>query len=163
MKNSILKTFLFFFLLLPISAFAQEIFRAEDAGVQLTIPGNWYYESEDNNITFYPKDKDIIVTVSIYEADKIEKIVENLIADLSKSFTDVNLSDPADDDINGLKGWEIHGTAKNNSGVELTVDYGIYVTPKDKVMKMRVVTTGDIFAKYKEDIETIIKGIKPLE
>jgi hypothetical protein len=163
MKKSLFKIFLFLLVCSPLQLLSQEVFKDESAGVQLTIPANWYYENEDNSIMFYPKDKDIIVTISTHEASSVDKLVEALINDLSKSLTDVNLSSPADDEINGLKGWEIHGTAKNKDGVEMTIDYGLYVTPKDKVLELGVVTTGDIMAKYKDDIETLIKGIKPIE
>jgi hypothetical protein len=163
MKNSLLKLVLFLFIFLPIQAFSQEVFRDESAGVQLTIPGGWYYENVNNSITFYPKDKDIVINITTYDASSIDKIIEVLVADLSKNFSDVNLSKPAEDEINGLRGWELHGTATSKDGIEMTIDYGIYSTPNNKILELGIVTTGDIMSKYQNEIEIIQKGIKPIE
>jgi hypothetical protein len=163
MKNPLLKLVLFLFVFLPTQAFSQEVFRDESAGVQLTIPGGWYYENIDNTITFYPKDKDIVVNITTYEASSIEKIIDVLVSDLSKNFSDVNLTKPAEDEINGLRGWELHGTATRKDSVEMTIEYGIYLTPTNKILELGLVTTGDIWTKYKTDIETIENGIKPIE
>jgi len=35
-------------------SYSQQTFIHKEAGVQLVIPPGWFYESEDNNITFYP-------------------------------------------------------------------------------------------------------------
>ncbi len=162
MKKSLFAPVLFFILFLPFQLLSQEVFTNEDAGVQLTVPGGWFYEKVENKITFYPKDKDFVVSIAIHEVSSIETIIDALIQDLSKSYSSIDLSDPKKNEINGLKGWEIHGTAKAE-GVEMTIDYGIYSTPNDKIMELGAVATSDILKKYKNDFDIILKGIKPIE
>ncbi len=161
MKKSLLVLSLLL-LLIPIQMISQEVFTHKEAGVQLTIPGGWFYEQDGNNITFYPEQKDFVVSITIHELSSIDKIIDALIEDLSKSYSSIDLSDPKDDEINGLKGWEIHGTAKAD-GVDISIDYGIYATPTDKIMEIGAVAAVDTFEKYKKEIETILNGIKPID
>jgi hypothetical protein len=162
MKKSLIVSILIFILFLPIQLISQEIFKHEDSGVQLVIPAGWFYQKENNTITFFPKDRDFVVSITIHEVSAIDKIIDVLISDLSKTYSSIDISDPKEDNMNGMRGWEIHGTAKAN-GIDMAIDYGIYVTPKEKVLEIGAVATGDIFEKYKNDLETFLKGIKPLE
>jgi hypothetical protein len=161
MKKSI--TILFFLLLISsLSLFAQETFTHKDAGIQLTVPGGWTYENENNTFTFYTPDKDFFVILSINEAENVEKLVKELIDGLNQSYTDVKLDDPKDDEQNGMKGWSLTGTAKTKAGVDVLIVYGMFATPKDKVLEIGVIGTKDIIEKYGKEIDLIDKSIKPL-
>jgi hypothetical protein len=160
-----MKKLMYLFILIfiyNISGYAQEVFKDESSGIQVTVPGGWYYETKDNNILFYPEDKDFFVSLATHEAESAEKLVKELFDDLSKSYTDVKLDDPKDDEQNGMKGWSIAGTAKNQNGVDVIIIYGMYATPKDKILELGAVGTADIIEKYKKQIDEIDKSIKPI-
>jgi hypothetical protein len=143
-------------------SYSQQTFIHKEAGVQLVIPPGWFYESEDNNITFYPEDKDLVVSITIHEMNNVESIIDSLISDLTKLYTSVDLTNPKEDNIHGMKGWNFYGTAKNEEE-DLMIQYGLYLTPLNKILELGVVASGDIFEKYKKDIKSIQDGLKPLE
>ena len=68
--------FVFFF----NKGYSQQTFIHKDAGVQLIIPAGWFYESEDNNITFYSEDREFVVSITIHEIDNVESIIDSLIS-----------------------------------------------------------------------------------
>ena len=157
---SILLTLLF--VLFFNNCYSQQTFIHKDAGVQLVIPAGWFYESEDNNITFYSEDKEFVVSITIHEINNIESIIDSLISNLTELYTSVDITDPKEDIIHGMKGWHIYGTVKNEEEV-LIIQYGLYLTPNNKILELGVVASEDIFEKYKKDIKTIEDGLKPLE
>jgi hypothetical protein len=150
------------FILSVMSLYAQETFSNKDAGIQLTVPGGWTYENDGNTFSFNPPDKDFFIILSINEAENVEKLVEELINSLNKSYSDVKLDDPKDDEQNGMKGWSITGTGKTKNGVDVIILYGMFATPKDKVLELGVIGTKDILEKYSKEIDMIDKSLKPL-
>ena len=163
MKKFILNFFLLIFLFLPIQSFSQDIFNDEEAGVQLVVPKGWHGDNENNTITLYPNDSDIQITITIYNTGSIGKIIERLLVELSKNYKELNVTKPAVDGLNGLMGWEIHGNAKSKNDTELLIDYSFYTSPNKKVVGLGIVTSNAILEKYKEDLKTIINGIRPIE
>jgi hypothetical protein len=152
-----------FVLILNLKGFSQEIFKDEASGIQVTVPAGWYYETKDNTILFYPEDKDFYVSLATHEVESAEKLVKELFDELSKSYTDIKMDDPKDDEQNGMKGWSLTGTAKTKDGVDVIIVYGMYATPKDKILELGAVGTQDIIKKYEKQIDVIDKSIKPIE
>lgn len=152
------------FILFSLSLVAQETFTHKEAGIQLTVPGGWTYESKDNSFSFYPPDKDFYIIMTINEANKVDQLVKDLMNDLNQSYTDVNMSDPKDDQQNGMEGWSFSGTAKiKGTDINVIIVYGMYATPKDKVLELGAIGTKEILDKYSKEIDLIDKSIKPLK
>jgi hypothetical protein len=152
-----------FLILFSLSSFAQETFTHEAAGVQITVPGGWTYEQGDNDITFYPPDKDFFVIVALHEPVGVEKLVEDLFNALERSYIDIKMDPPSDDEQNGMKGWSLAGTAKTKENeVQVVIAYGMYATPKDKILELGVIATPNILEKYNTELNMISKNIKPI-
>jgi len=76
---------------------------------------------------------------------------------------DIQISKPSSDEMNGMQGWEFHGKATDKEEMEMNINYGYYITPNYKVFELKIVAADDIIEKYKEDIQTILKSIRPIE
>jgi hypothetical protein len=162
MKKAILIFALFMFVF-TLNSNAQESFKYNAAGIQFTVPGGWYYESNGANFDFYPPDKDLTIQISIADPKDASELVKDLIDHLKKTYTDINLSDPKDTESNGLKGWELSGTVKDKDGNELYVLYEMFATPKDKILEIYEVGYSDIIKKYKKDFDLIDDSLKPIQ
>ena len=81
--KKIMYLFIFIFVL-SISGYAQEVFTDEASGIQVTVPGGWYYETKDNTILFYPEDKDFFVSLATHEAESAEKTGKRFIRNIIK-------------------------------------------------------------------------------
>jgi hypothetical protein len=163
MKSFTLQLILLFLIILPIQSFTQELFTAEFSGVQFLAPGGWFYQQENDTVTFYPDENNIAINIITHESNSVEKIINIIVEDLKNNFKDLKISEPTENEINGMKGWEFHGTAIRNDDVAIFVDFGVFVTPKNRVLELGIITTSENLRKYQDDIQMVIKGIKPIE
>jgi hypothetical protein len=142
---------------------AQEVFKHQEAGIQFTVPGGWYYETKDADFEFYPPDKDLVIQVSIAEPKDAEGLVKDLISHLEKTYKNIEMGEPKDTESNGLKGWELSGTVKDKDGNVLYVYYLMFATPKGKILEIYEVGYEEVIKKYKKEFDLIDESLKPLE
>jgi hypothetical protein len=163
MKSSALQLILIFLIILPIQSLSQELFTDKSAGVQFVAPGGWYYEQEDDTVVFYPDEKNIVINIITHDSNSTSQIIDMIVSDLKNVFKDLKISEPSENKINGMKGLEFHGTALNSDNVTMFIDFGLFVTPGNKILELDIITTRGNLKKYQEDIQMVIKGIKPIE
>ena len=146
-----------------LSAQAQETFTHKDAGVELTIPAHWYYETGTNEITIYTPGKELGITLSVMEAHQIDKAIAEVTSDLQKEFTDVELGEATEAKANGMDSWEISGTANTRDGVAVIIYYCIVVNPTAKILEISAVGTSAEFNKFASEIRQLDESLKPIQ
>ena len=143
-----------------ISARAQETFSHTEAGVEITIPAGWFYESKDQDFTIYTPGKELGITLAVLDATEIDKAIAEVDADLEKHFKDVKLDDVKEAKANGMDCWEISGTA-SLEGHPVILYYCMVLTPKGKILEISAVGTEAEFDKYSREIEQLDNSLKP--
>ena len=145
------------------SAQAQETFSHKEAGVEITIPAGWFYESGDEDITIYTPGKELGITLAVMEADKIDQAIAAVTTDLEKSFTAVELGDAKEVKANGMDAWEISGTAQTREGLPVIIYYCMVVTPAAKVLEISAVGTKAEFEKFAGEIRQLDESLRPIK
>lgn len=141
---------------------AQETFAHTDAGVEITIPADWFYEHSGNDFTIYTPGKELAINLAVMQATEIDKALKEVDADLEKNFTDVKLGDARSAEANGMSCVEIDGTAKLD-GHPVIIYYCLVVTPKGKILEIGAVGTEAEFDKYHRQIEQLDNSLKPIQ
>jgi len=163
MKKSLLLFFALSFIFAS-NAFAQETFTHKEAGVQFTVPGDWYYEQDGEMFSFYPKDKDITVYVTVAENKEIDALAEEMVKFLEENYKEIDLGKVKEIEAGGMKGFETSGSAiDKESGDKVYIIYELYITPKNKVLEFCEVGFEEVIKKYEADLEIIDNSLKPIE
>jgi len=144
------------------SAQAQETFTHTDAGVEITIPAEWFYEHEEGDFTVYTPGKELAINFAVVQGTEIDQAVDAMAADLQKNFQNVELGEVQTAVANGMDCVEIDGTATLD-GESVIIYYCLVVTPTAKILEISAVGTPSEFAKYSHEIEQLDNSLKPLQ
>ncbi|MBI5647097.1 MAG: hypothetical protein HY962_09180 [Ignavibacteriae bacterium] len=146
-----------------LTVHAQETFAHKDAGVEITIPAGWFYESGDEAFTIYTPGKELGISLSVMEAHQIDNAIAEVTADLQKEFTAVNLGEVTQAKSNGMDSWEVAGTATMRDGQPVIIYYCMVVTPTAKILEISAVGTSAEFEKYSDEIRQLDESLKPIK
>ena len=146
-----------------LSAQAQETFTHKEAGVEITIPADWFYEHADEAFTIYTPGKELGISLAVMEAHQIDKAIDEATKDLEKEFTGVELGEVTEAKSNGMDSWEVGGTAKTRDGVPVIIYYCMVVTPTAKILEISAVGTEAEFNKFAKGIKQLDESLKPIK
>ena len=147
--------------LLPVFA-APTVVPFPDAQVEITVPENWTQEAKDGKLTISAPDKTMsvvffAVTGSSDSAD-FDKIDESIEKDIGKvAWLRDSKGEPWEN--NGMKGEVYNGTAKDGT---LQVECIWLVSAPEKHVYIYWFDNPASEKKYTAEIDTIVKGLKPL-
>ena len=105
-----------------------------------------------------PKSEDLQIQFRIPEKTDLKEAVKESLNELKSLYPDDTLYIIKDYTINKLKVKEVNGTIQNNK-----VNYFLLETPENKIIKIGYIAPEDIVLRYKNDIQKIIKSLKPIE
>ena len=146
-----------------VPAQAQETFSHNGAGVAITIPAGWFYESDAEDFTIYTPGKELGISLAVMEAHEVDKAINEATAGLEKEFSDVQLGEVVESNANGMDSWELSGTANTRDGHPVIVYYCMVVTPAGKVLEISAVGTEAEFKKYASGIKQLDESLKPIK
>lgn len=132
--------------------------------MQFTVRGDRFYEHEGQLFTFYPKDKDIVVNLTLAENKEIDALTVDMIKFLEENYKDIEFGDSKEIEAGGMKFFELSGFAiDKKSGDKVYILYELYITPKNKVLEFCEIGFEEAIKKYEADPEIIDNSLKPIE
>lgn len=144
-------------LFITSSVFGQETLTHADAGVSITLPAGWYYETEGDDMTAYSEDGAVAMSFSVLNASDIDAALEEVDKMIASQFENVSLGDAENIDLNGMNTILLEGKA---DGLEIAFE--IIDTPISGVsLFLSAWGVPDAVEKYSSDIELIFGSISP--
>jgi hypothetical protein len=135
-------------------------FKFETAKVEITSPEGWNSSQEGDVVKIATPDNSMAVVFMILPEGLEDKAIEEIEKSLAKEIGDVAWKEkPQHEEINGMAAEIWEGSAKEG---KLGVDAVYINTPADKSLGIYWFSAPEAAQKYDKDIETIIKGLKPL-
>ena len=136
-----------------------ETFTDEAAQVSVALPAGWYYTTDEKSMTAHSADSLFAVNFVVLKEDELEAAMKELDKYLGSDVKNLKLGEAKDEDINGMKGKSIEGTA---DGLELYL--GLINTPAEKTsLFINAWAAPEALKKYAKELEYIFKNIKPLK
>ncbi len=159
MKNIIKPIITLFFIFLFLSPVYSQgnIYNYTGANISFWYPDNWNV-SEHILLLLMPKSQNLQIEFRIPESINLNEAVKESLNELKSLYPDDTLFVIKDYTINKLKVKEIDGIIQNNK-----VNYFLLETPENKIIKIGYIAPENIVLKYKNDIQKIIKSLKPIE
>ena len=135
-------------------------FTHTEAGVEIAVPDGWKSESKDGALTLSAADGTMAVVFVVYPGDFTDKMIAEVEKRMEAGTGKITWEDKPDkEEVNGLEAEFWEGTAKDG---KLQVEAGYIDTPKDNTLAYYWFDTEESETKHRKDIDTIMKGIKPL-
>lgn len=149
--------------MLPMSVHAGRKVTDDKAGIELEVPDAWKESRDENSLTIEPKDEAVALVFQTLEAENADAVIKAIDAELVKSLGPIvweNEGKGKDIDINGMKGKEWDGTAKEGAMIIscLALD-----TPAANILSIYYFATPESEKTYNDDLTAIIQSLKPQE
>ena len=144
--------------LFSISISAQETFVHEDAGVSITLPAGWYYESDENSLIVYSEDETVAMSFSILNSTNLDNSLTEVDDMLKSEYDSIELGEAEEMEVNGLNAIWIDGTAD-----ELEMAFLIVDSPYEEVI-LFVSAWGnpESIENHMEEVKMIFNNIAPV-
>ncbi|GAB1349676.1 hypothetical protein MASR1M107_18900 [Ignavibacteriales bacterium] len=136
-----------------------ETFTDSSAQVSVALPAGWYYTTEETTMTAHSPDSTFAVNFVILKEDELDAAMKELDKYLGSDVKNLKVGEAKDEDINGMKGKYIEGTADG-----LEVYLGLINTPAEKTsLFINAWAAPEALKKYSKELEYIFKNIQPLK
>jgi predicted Zn-dependent protease len=148
-------------LLVPGMVWAEVLTHA-GAQVEITVPDKWKQASDEDSLTITSPDDAMAVVFTVLDSNEADKAFDAIDKELEKALGEIkwqNDGKPSEEKINGMTAWEWNGSAKEG---KMFVDCLSIDTPADKTLGVYWFTAAEFEKKYEADVETIVKGLKPV-
>lgn len=158
MKNIIkpvITLFLIFMFLSPVYS-QGNFYNYTNANISFWYPDNWMVR-EHILLLLMPKAENLQIQFQLSEKTNLNDAVRESMNELKLLYPDDSAYIVKDYTLNKLKIKNIDGVIQNNK-----VNYFLVQTLDDKVIKITYIVPEDIDLKYKDEIQKIIKSLKPI-
>lgn len=136
-----------------------ETFTNEAAMVSVALPEGWFYEATENSMVAHSADSLFAVTFLILKADELDAAMAEVDKSLAADIKNLKMGEPKDEEINGMKGRYIEGTADG-----LEVYMALIDTPAENTtMFINAFAAPEALKKYEKELDFIFKNIKPVK
>ncbi len=154
-RHKLLAICLFF--IFNISLIAQESFVHEDAGVSITLPAGWYYESDENSMLAYSEDESVAISFSILTSTNLENALDEVDNMLNAEYESIELGEAEEMSVNGLDALWMNGMAD-----DLEMAFLILDTPyEDVILFVSAWGTTEAIEAQMEEVKMIFNNIAP--
>jgi hypothetical protein len=147
--------------LLFAGAASAEVLTHAGAKVQINVPKGWTQQQDGDVLEINSPDKAMSVVFVVLEQKDAEKALAVMDKEVEKAVGAVEWErdgNALDEDINGMPTSEWNGSAKHGS---ILVDVLSIDTPSSKNLGVYWFTAAAEEKKYRADLKTIVKGLKP--
>jgi hypothetical protein len=135
-------------------------FQFSAAKVEITSPEGWKSSQEGDVVTIGAPDDSISVVFMVLPEGLEDKAIEEIEKNLEKAIGKVAWKEkPTHEEVNGMPSEIWEGTAKEG---KMVVEAMYTNTPADKSLGVYWFSTPEADKKYEKEIETIVKGLKPM-
>lgn len=139
-----------------------EVLTHPEAKIEITVPDTWKQSQDGNMLKVETADGEMAILFMVLEQAEKDKVLEAIDKSLEAKLGEIkweNDGNSKPEEINGMKGEIWNGTAKEG---KFQVECISLDTPSDKNLGIYWFDTPESEKKYAKDIETIVKGLKPL-
>jgi hypothetical protein len=138
-----------------------QVYKFEDAGVQVTIPPRWSVTKSPNAIEIVSPGEEVYVSFQSCSASGAEEALAEIVEYIKQEVADLTLSgEPVKGTENGMPYWQVIGSSPSQN---LVVSISLSKTPKDKIMAVYAELTSEGAQKFGADIEAIGKSFRPIQ
>jgi len=134
---------------------AGETYTNEAAKMDFQLPADWILETDEQNITAFPKEGGFLVQFYILNVDNPDKAKVEALTILNREIYKLKTGEIVDSEINGLNAKLISGKSE---GVRLIS--GIVDTPADNTsILIAAWGSSETVDKYENEVNSIIKNV----
>ena len=140
-----------------------EVLTHTGAKVQITVPDKWTQKKDGDVLVVNSPDGGVGIVFVAVDSENMDAVFDELDKKLEQDTGAIeweNDGEASEEDINGMPAAEWNGSAKDGA---LYVDVLVIDTPADKDLGIYWFTAADAEKKNQADINTIVKGLKPLK
>ena len=138
-----------------------EVLVHAGAKVQIDVPKGWTQKQDGDVLAINSPDKAMSVVFVVLEQNEADKAFAMMDKAVEKAVGEVDWEHDGkavEEKIHGMDTWEWNGSAKNGS---IYVDVLSIDTPSDKNLGVYWFSSAAAEKKYQNDIDTLVKGLKP--
>lgn len=144
--------------LITMNTFAQETLYHDDAGVSITVPAYWTYQTGETEVSIYSPDEEVAVVLFVVGADDLEGALDALDEMIYQEYPNFTSSDPESTEINGMPTIFVDGNANDGSG--LSISAAVISAPYSEMILFAVASDAGI-SNNSYELEQLIMSITP--
>jgi predicted Zn-dependent protease len=140
-----------------------EVLTHPGAKVQINVPAKWTQKQDGDSLLITSPDGGVAIVFVVIASKDVDAAFAAMDKELEKSTGGVewaNDGEATEETINGMPAAEWNGTAQDG---EVYVDVLAIDTPAEKDLGIYWFTAAAAEKKNQADINTIVKGLKPIK
>lgn len=136
-----------------------QVIKIDEAGIQMTVPKGFKFSKDGEDTIVKTEDEGVDIRFTVPKDGDYAKILTEAAKEVDDYLDDVKVVDKGSDiDVNGMKGWSMSGTAKNE-GEDVNWDLTIIDAPKKPVLA-NIYAAKSSMEKHMNDVKAFFKSVK---
>ncbi|MGC2236521.1 MAG: hypothetical protein WA584_10190 [Pyrinomonadaceae bacterium] len=138
-----------------------QVIKIEEAGIQMTVPKGFKFSKDGEDTIVKTEDEGVDIRFTVPKDGDYAKILTEAAKEVDDYLDDVKVVDKGSDiDVNGMKGWSMSGTAKNE-GEDVNWDLTVIDAPKKPVLA-NIYAAKSSMEKHMADVKAFFKSVKKM-
>lgn len=138
-----------------------QVIKIEEAGIMMTVPKGFKFSKDGEDTIVQTEDEGVDIRFTVPKDGDYEKILTDAAKEVDDYLENVVVVNKGSDiDVNGMKGWSMSGTAKNE-GEDVNWDLTIIDAPKKPVLA-NIYAAKSSMEKHMADVKAFFKSVKKM-
>jgi hypothetical protein len=138
-----------------------QVIKIEEAGIMMTVPKGFKFSKDGEDTVVQTEDEGVDIRFTVPKDGDYEKVLTDAAKEVDDYLENVVVVNKGSDiDVNGMKGWSMSGTAKNE-GEDVNWDLTIIDAPKKPVLA-NIYAAKSSMEKHMADVKAFFKSVKKM-
>jgi spore germination protein YaaH len=136
-----------------------QVIKIDEAGIMMTVPKGFKFSKDGEDTVVQTEDEGVDIRFSVPKDGDYAKVLTDAAKEVDDYLDNVVVVNKGSDiDVNGMKGWSMSGTAKNE-GEDVSWDLTIIDAPKKPVLA-NIYAEKSSMEKHMADVKAFFKSVK---
>jgi len=136
-----------------------QVIKIDEAGIMMTVPKGFKFSKDGEDTVVQTEDEGVDIRFTVPKDGDYEKVLTDAAKEVDDYLENVVVVNKGSDiDVNGMKGWSMSGTAKNE-GEDVNWDLTIIDAPKKPVLA-NIYAAKSSMEKHSADVKAFFKSVK---
>jgi hypothetical protein len=138
-----------------------QVIKIDEAGIQMTVPKGFKFSKDGEDTIVQTEDEGVDIRFSVPKDGDYAKVLTDAAKEIDDYLDGVTVVNKGQDiDVNGMKGWSMSGTAKNE-GEDVNWDLTVIDAPKKPVLA-NIYAEKSSMEKHMADVKAFFKSVKKM-
>jgi hypothetical protein len=138
-----------------------QVIKIDEAGIMMTVPKGFKFSKDGEDTIVQTEDEGVDIRFTVPKDGDYEKALTDAAKEVDDYLDGVVVVNKGSDiDVNGMKGWSMSGTAKNE-GEDVNWDLTIIDAPKKPVLA-NIYAAKSSMEKHMADVKAFLKSVKKM-